>query len=100
MNIEEFQKEMEHMRKMALKYISRSSYILNPDEETINTIFEGLAKNKIKYGFAYCPCRLVSGNKEEDRKNICPCIYHKDEIAADGHCHCYLFVSPNYQEKK
>ncbi|MBI5554435.1 MAG: hypothetical protein HY920_01100 [Elusimicrobia bacterium] len=43
----------------------------------------------------YCPCRPISGNQEEDKQKICPCKWHKDEIAADGHCHCQLFFSKN-----
>ena len=33
----------------------------------------------------------------EDRKYICPCYRHKDDIAATGHCICHLFVSSDYQ---
>jgi mycoredoxin len=33
----------------------------------------------------------------EDRKFICPCYRHKDDIAATGHCICHLFVSSDYQ---
>ena len=38
-----------------------------------------------------CPCRIRSGDKEKDKAIICPCIYHRDEIAKDGHCHCQLY---------
>jgi len=31
------------------------------------------------------------GNKE-DKKKICPCVWHKDEIREMGHCHCMLFM--------
>ena len=33
----------------------------------------------------------------EDRKFICPCYRHKDDIAAMGHCICHLFVDETYQ---
>jgi len=33
----------------------------------------------------------------EDRKFICPCYRHKDDIAEMGHCICHLFVSEDYQ---
>ena len=33
----------------------------------------------------------------EDRKFICPCYRHKDDIAAMGHCICHLFVGEDYQ---
>ena len=40
-----------------------------------------------------------SGDKEKDRAIICPCIYHKDEIAKDGHCHCQLYYRKDAAEK-
>ncbi|MGR3220281.1 MAG: ferredoxin-thioredoxin reductase catalytic domain-containing protein [Candidatus Anammoxibacter sp.] len=48
---------------------------------------------KKKYGFDYCPCRIVTGDKEKDDKIICPCVYHEEEIKRDGKCHCDLFVA-------
>ena len=60
-------------------------------KEILNIVMEGLAKNKDKYGKRYCPCRIVTGNEEGDKKIICPCIYHKGEIENDGMCHCMLF---------
>ena len=32
----------------------------------------------------------------EDRKFICPCYRHEQDIAANGHCICHLFVSDDY----
>ena len=65
---------------------------LNPDKKIVERVMAGLAENEKKYGAKYCPCRRVSGNKEEDAKKICPCIWHKDEIEKDGHCFCNLYV--------
>jgi ferredoxin-thioredoxin reductase catalytic subunit len=73
------------------KYAQKKGYVLNPNKEITDTVINGLAHNKIKYGRRYCPCRIVTGDTEEDKKNICPCIYHEDEIERDGHCHCMLF---------
>jgi mycoredoxin len=33
----------------------------------------------------------------KDRRYICPCYRHKDDIAEIGHCICHLFVSSGYQ---
>ena len=33
----------------------------------------------------------------EDRKFICPCYRHAEDIARDGHCICHLFVDEIYQ---
>jgi mycoredoxin len=33
----------------------------------------------------------------EDRKLICPCYRHPEDIARDGHCICHLFVDDEYE---
>jgi len=58
-----------------------------------------LKKNGDKYGERYCPCRVITGNFEEDKVIICPCIYHKQEIKDWGHCLCRLFFDKDYEKK-
>ncbi len=36
----------------------------------------------------------------EDRKFICPCYRHKEDIAETGHCICHLFVDESYRPPK
>ena len=58
--------------------------ILNPDEEVVKTIKEGL---KAKDG--YCPCRM---ERSEDTK--CICKEFKEQIMDpdfEGFCHCMLY---------
>ena len=74
------------------KYAASKGYKLNPNQKLVDVIIKGLLRNEGKYGFRYCPCRKVSGDKEKDKLIICPCVYHEDEIKKDGHCHCMLFV--------
>ena len=88
------------IEKMVTKYAERSLYSLNPDEVVVENIVAGLVRNKMKYGYAYCPCREVKGIPREDRKNICPCRTHKEEIARQGTCECALFVSEDYLQMK
>ncbi len=58
--------------------------ILNPDEEIVKTIKEGLKRTG-----GYCPCRLI---RTEDFK--CMCKEFKDQIKDpefEGFCHCLLY---------
>ena len=58
--------------------------ILNPDEEVVKTIKEGL---KAKDG--YCPCRM---ERSEDTK--CICKEFTEQILDpdfEGFCHCMLY---------
>lgn len=84
-------------RKLVEDYVESSPYKLNPDSKHVDKIIKSLAKRKLKSGFFYCPCRMLSDNKEMDAKIICPCEYHQDEIEKDGICSCDLFVSSDYK---
>ena len=74
-----------------IKYAKFAGYDLNHDKKDLDFIIKGLYANLKKYGVQYCPCRIISGNKKEDLKKICPCFWHKEEIKKDGYCHCHLF---------
>lgn len=87
------------IRNMLNNYTAHSHYRLNPDDKMVERVVKGLVMRKMKFGYAYCPCRLVTGDKERDKKIICPCVYHVEEIERDGECHCNLFIGDNYQTK-
>ena len=80
------------MIELSDNYAKSNGFKLNPDEKTVERVINGLFENEKKHGKKYCPCRRVSGNKEEDEKKICPCAFHREEIEKDGHCFCNLFV--------
>lgn len=74
-------------------YAADNGYGLNPDREAVERVVRGMVMRRQKKGELYCPCRFVTGNAETDRKIICPCVYHAEEIAKDGQCHCQLLVA-------
>ncbi len=73
------------------RYAKENRFSLNPSKKIVEGVITGLFENEKRHGEKYCPCRMVTGKKEEDKKIICPCIYHKKEIETQGHCHCRLF---------
>ncbi len=75
-------------------------YFFNQDREWVLEILRGLLKNKERYGYMSCPCRLASGNREYDRDIICPCAYREADIKEYGSCFCGLYVSRNWNEGK
>ena len=83
---------LEELIKQSKEYAESQGFKLNPNPKIVEGIVRGLLAREEKFGEKYCPCRRVSGNKEEDKKLICPCFWHKEEIAKDGHCFCNLFV--------
>jgi len=91
--MEEISKEkIEALIRKSEEYAKKKGLKLNSNRKIVEAIVKGLLMNEKKYGAIYCPCRPVTGNAEEDRKIICPCVYHIDEIKKDGKCHCGLFV--------
>ncbi len=76
-------------------YAKKSGFSLNSNRKIVEGIVKLLLEKEEKLGERFCPCRRVTGNTEEDRKIICPCQYHKEEIDKDGKCHCGLFVKNN-----
>lgn len=73
------------------EYAKKKGYKLNPNKKIRDVVIDGLAKNKAGKGVEYCPCRPLEGNPQEDKKKICPCVWHEDEIKKEGFCHCRLF---------
>ena len=83
---------MEKLIQEYEEYARENGFSLNPNSKAVEGIVKLLLEREEKLGARYCPCRRVTRNKEEDKKIICPCIYHRDEIKKDGRCHCGLFV--------
>ena len=86
---EELEKEI--LRKVE-NYAREKGIKLNPDRKIVEILIKGLVRNKLKFGEAYCPCRVVTGDPEKDKLIICPCAYHEEELKKYGKCHCGLFV--------
>ncbi|MCK4647303.1 ferredoxin:thioredoxin reductase [Candidatus Pacearchaeota archaeon] len=83
----------EELRRYAEEYAQKAGIKLNPDKKIVEGLIKGLLKNKETRGEIYCPCRVITGDKKKDRDIICPCVFHKGEIKAEGHCKCFLFVA-------
>jgi len=74
------------------EYAEKQGFSLNPDKRIVEAVAGGLLNREEKFGQKYCPCRKITGDKEEDKKIICPCIFHLEEVKVDGKCLCGLFV--------
>jgi len=68
-------------------------YHLNPDAEFTRSLVKGLITNERRYGYPACPCRLASGEKQDDLDIICPCDYRDADLDEYGSCYCALYVS-------
>lgn len=82
---------------MLKKVQEKKGYYFNPNRERTLDILKGLITNRNRYGYMACPCRLASGEREEDMDIICPCEYREPDVKEFGTCYCHLYVS---EEKK
>lgn len=82
----------EKLSKEMKEYADKQGFKLNPNKKIVENVINGLLRNKKLHGEIYCPCRVITGDKKEDKKIICPCYYHKKEIKEYGKCLCGLFV--------
>jgi len=102
---DEFQVELEKTWKFLEKVNKQFGFVQNPDKEVNEGVALGLARNRLIYGKRYCPCFIVQGKTEQERKEadnrICPCKPALEkEIPKDGLCHCGIFCTPEYIKKK
>ena len=70
-----------------------AGYHLNPDMSFTRELIKSLIINHSRYGYRACPCRLASGEKEEDLDIICPCDYRDPDLTDYDACYCALYVS-------
>lgn len=88
---EEAGKEVQEAINWYEKYAEEKGFKLNPQRKVVEGLVKGLLENEKEHGARYCPCRRITGNFQEDRDKICPCVWHEGEIERDGHCYCHLF---------
>jgi ferredoxin-thioredoxin reductase catalytic subunit len=73
-------------------------YFFNADKDRVFELLEALLVNKERYGYMVCPCRLASGNRDQDKDIICPCEYREPDVKEFGSCYCNLYVSSEWNE--
>ncbi|MHC1755193.1 MAG: ferredoxin-thioredoxin reductase catalytic domain-containing protein [Methanosarcina sp.] len=37
-------------------------------------------------------CRILTNDEKENKKIICPCVFHEEGIELNEMCHCVLFL--------
>jgi ferredoxin-thioredoxin reductase catalytic subunit len=92
--------DIEKLYEMLRKVQEPKGYYFSNDRERTFELLEGLLENKERYGYMVCPCRLASGDREEDKDIICPCIYREPDVEEYGSCYCNLYVSQEWNQGK
>ena len=85
--------EIDRLYERLVREAEVAGYHLNPDVEFTKGLIKGLIINERRYGYWACPCRLASGNKQDDLDIICPCDYRDLDLNEYDACYCALYVS-------
>lgn len=80
-----------------LKHVNEpKGYYFNRDMAKTMFLIEALLKNRERYGYMCCPCRLAKEDVKADRDIICPCEYREPDVREYGSCYCGLYVSEEW----
>ena len=79
--------DVQGLYEMLKKVREPKGYFFNPDRELVFDLLSSLPINKERYGYMACPCRLASGDKQEDLDIICPCDYRDPDLNDYGTCY-------------
>jgi len=85
--------EIDRLYERLFREAEDSGYRLNPDMEFTKQLIKSLVINERRYGYRACPCRLASGDKQDDLDIICPCDYRDPDLNEYNACYCALYVS-------
>lgn len=81
--------------RAAIEQLSeKREFQVNPDNEKVAQLLEGVFNNEENHGLKYCPCRMIEKDFEKDLQLICPCnflIHETYKDKEDGECWCGLF---------
>ena len=83
----------EEIRNSWQKFTEKNDFILNPNNDHVDKIIDGVLALEQKYGLKLCPCRLRDGTRKRDLELICPCNFKIQETWKNkGECWCGLFI--------
>lgn len=89
---------VDQLYEMLKKTQEAKGFFFNRDRARVLDILQDLLVNRQRYGYMSCPCRLASGNRDEDADILCPCVYREQDVAEFGSCYCNLYVSREWNE--
>jgi ferredoxin-thioredoxin reductase catalytic chain len=87
------EKQISIWQEWVARQPQNNKFTLNPDKEVVERLAEGVLKNEQNRGLKFCPCRMTLGDKEADKKLVCPCNFRSQKTWREkGECWCSLFV--------
>jgi len=83
----------DELKKIWERFTEGNDFRLNPDENHVDKLADGVLSNEEKKGLKLCPCRIGDGSKERTIELLCPCNFRTHSTwEKEGRCWCGLFV--------
>ncbi|MDD5190991.1 MAG: ferredoxin-thioredoxin reductase catalytic domain-containing protein [Dehalococcoidales bacterium] len=79
--------EIEAYCQKLKKEAEAGGYHLHPDPEIVKALAHGILVNQQRLGYGSCPCRLASGDKDDDLDIVCPCDYRDPDLNEYDTCY-------------
>ncbi|MFA9452440.1 MAG: ferredoxin-thioredoxin reductase catalytic domain-containing protein [Candidatus Aminicenantaceae bacterium] len=82
-------------------FAAPKEFQVNPDQERVDLLLEGMFNNQANHGLKYCPCRMIEKDFEKDLTLVCPCnflTHHTYKDKEHGECWCGLFIKRRHDE--
>jgi len=90
------QKEIDELKRIWQDFVDRQKkdkFILNSNQQTVERLARGVLDNAENHGLKFCPCRMTTGDIEDDVRLICPCNFKiQNAWKEKQECWCSLFV--------
>ena len=81
------------------KFSEEKDFMLNPDEEHVMIVAEGVLGNEKASGLRSCPCRISDSSYEKDIELLCPCNFKTHNTwKEEDRCWCGLFIRRGKQK--
>ncbi len=101
MSVTESHVDKDAFAKAIQVFAAAGEFQINPDQERVALLLEGMFNNENNHGLKYCPCRMIEKDFEKDLTLVCPCNFLTHDSYKDkenGECWCGLFIKRRHHE--
>ncbi len=101
MSVTESHVDKDAFAKAIQVFAAAGEFQINPDQERVALLLEGMFNNENNHGLKYCPCRMIEKDFEKDLTLVCPCNFLTHDSYKDkenGECWCGLFKKRRHHE--
>lgn len=90
---------IDDLKEYMAPFAASLGYKFNTEAEFVDEVLASEIEILAATGDVYCPCRIRTGDPNEDIKIICPCIpFYRQQFAGIRKCWCGLFIRHDVED--